>query len=393
MGDDGARATFLAAAESAERRRAADQLARAAIGLGERYFEATYIGPRYRDLLEKVLAGMPAEDSARRAVLLSRLAVNLAFPSEDKRGQVLASEAVAMARRLGDDRTLVAALIARHITLLDIRHIEERLTLGAELGSLVGGHDELAAEGHHWRMYDLLGVGELERARSEYAELERLAEKLGQPLLRSLALGARGLWAELGGDGEQAERWAGESLRHARIAHTHDAESSWGSQVFAMRRRQGRIAELAPLVESLVTSGGRPLGWLSALGVLRMETGDEPTARHIYEQEMDAGPARGMFWLTRTVLLSELCARLGDRRGASHLYEELLPHAGRNVVVAYCSFWGPVHRYLAGLAAAIGDQALAKQHADAALAQAVAMGAPVIVTELQRRSADACVGG
>jgi hypothetical protein len=385
MGDDGARANFLAAAESAERRGAADQLARAAIGLGERYFEATYLGPRYRDLLEKALAGLSPDDSARRAVLLSRLAVNLAFPSEDERGQALAAEAISMARRVGDDRTLVAALIARHITLLDIRNIEERLELGAELGSLVGGHEELAAEGHHWRMYDLLGVGDLVRARSEYAELERLAEKLGQPLLRSLALGARGLWAELSGDAEQAEQWADESLRQAKLAHTHDAKSSWGSQVFAMRRRQGRIAELAPLVQSLVASGGRPLGWLGALGVLRMETGDEPAAREIYEQEMAARPARGMFWLTRTVLLSELSAGLRDADGAAQLYGDLLPHARRNVVVAYCSFWGPVDSYLALLADTFGDKALAVRHADAALEQAEAMGAPVIVSELQRR--------
>ena len=393
MGDDGARASFLAAAESAEQRGAADQLARAAIGLGERYFEATYLGPRYRDLLEKALAAMPGEDSARRAVLLSRLAVNLAFPSEDERGQELAAEAVAVARRLGDDRTLVAALIARHVTLLDIRHIEERLALGAELGSLVGGHEELAAEGHHWRMYDQLGVGDLDAARREYAELERLAEKLGQPLLRSLALGARGLWAELSGDAEQAERWADESLRHAKRAHTHDAVSSWGSQVFAMRRRQGRIVELSPLVESLVASGGRVLGWLSALGVLRLETGDEPGARSIYEQEMNARPARGMFWLTRTVLLAELCAGLGDARGASQLYSELLPHARRNVVVAYCSFWGPVDGYIARLADTFGDKALARQHTDAAIEQAKSMGASVILGELQRRRQSVEVAG
>ncbi len=389
MGDDDARTTFLEAAESAERRAAADQLARAAIGFGERYFENTYVGGSlYRDLLEKALAASPRADSARRAVLLARLAVNLAFPTESQRAQALAGEAVAMARRLGDERTLIATLIAHHITLLDVRHLEPRLALGEELRSIAGGHEELAAEAHHWRMFDLLAVGELEEARGEHAELERLAEKLGQPLLRSLALGARGLWAELAGDAALAERCAEESLRLAKLAHTGDASSSWGSQMFALRRRQGRVGELASLAEALVSAGGGTLGWVSALGVLRLETGDEAGARALYDQEMADGAAalpRGMFWLTRMSLLSELCAGLGEADGAAQLYAELLPHAGRNVVVSYCSFWGPVDGYLALLADAFADKPLARRHGDAALEQAAKMGAPAVVRDLERR--------
>jgi DNA-binding SARP family transcriptional activator len=396
MGDDKARSTFLAAAESAERRGAADQLARAAIGLAERWFEITFAGARYNNWLEKALNSIDESDIPNRVLVLSRLAVNLAYPYENLRGQALAEEAVAMARQLGDTRILFAALLACHTTLLDVRHIDRRIALDEELGSLAAGRDQLATHAHHWRMYDLLGIGELEVARSEYAELERLAAKLGQPLLRETAFGARGLWAELSGDDDQAERWAAESHRQANLAHTGEADSSWGSQVFAMRRRQGRVAELAALAESLANSGGGALGWLSALGVLRLETGDEAGARAVYEQEMADGPAalpRGMFWLTRIALLSELCAGLRDARGAEQLYAELLPHAGRNVVVTYASFWGPVDGYLALLADALGDKQLAKRHTDAALERAVAMGAPVIVRELRRRRDEAHVAG
>ncbi len=253
MGDQEARKTFLEAAKSAERRRDAVQLARAAIGLSERFFEITYGGARYQDWLKKALDAMPRQDNRPisdeydhlRVALLSRQAVNLAFPNEDEDGQTLAGEAVAMARRLGDARTLGAALLARHSTLLDVKYLEERLALSEEFCSLAGGHDQLTAESHHWRMYDLLEVGQLEAARNQQAELERLADKLGQPLLRFIAFGARGLFAELEGDEELAERWADECLRQAKIAHAEDALSSWGAQMFVLRRRQGRIAEMA----------------------------------------------------------------------------------------------------------------------------------------------------
>jgi DNA-binding SARP family transcriptional activator len=387
-GHDGARHTFLAAVESAERRGDADQLARAALGLGERYFEVTYLGARDRELLEKATAALGPADSPGRALLLSRLAVTLAFPNEDERADRLAAEAVAMARRLGDEELLVAVLLARHVTLLDVRHIEQRLALNDELGSLTNAHPELVAERHHWRMYDLLGVGALDAARREQVELEALAARLGQPLFRSIAAGARGLWAELAGDVELAEGCAEELLREARRANTQDAVSAWASQLFALRRRQGRLSELVPVVERLAGSGGQQLGWLSALGILRFETGDAQAARRIYDEELATGPSglpHGMFWLTRVAMLSDLSAKLRDVAGAEALYAQLAPHATRNVVVAYCSFWGPVDGYLALLAQTFGDDALAERHARAALARTRAMNAPLLTRDLEQR--------
>jgi hypothetical protein len=387
-GDERARHTFLAVAESADERGDIDQLARAALGLGERYFEVTYLGERYRDLLEKAAAALGPADSELRALLLSRLAVNLAFPNENQRAHVLAADAVAIARRLGEEKLLAAVLLARHVTLLDVRHIERRLELSEELGLLSGGHQELAAERHHWRMYDLLGVGDLSAARGEQAGLEAIASRLGQPLFRSIVVGARGLWAELAGDIELAEHCADAFLREARLAHTHDAVSVWASQLLALRRRQGRLAELTPFVERLAGSGGHQLGWLSALGVLRFEAGDVEEARRIRDEELRAGPGglpRGMFWLTRTAMLSELCSKLGDVAAARGLYVELAPHGARNVVVGYSSFWGPVDGYLALLAQTFGDDALVARHAYAALERTRAMNAPLLTQDLEDR--------
>lgn len=387
-GDDGARDTFLAAAESAERRGAADQLARAALGLGERYFEVTYLGTRYTDLLDKALTAVAPTDSPRRALLLARKAVNLGYPTEDDGAHALAEDAVAMARRIGDETLLAAVLTARHITLLDIRHIEQRLQIGEELSSLSESHQELAAERHHWRTYDLLGVGDLQAARDEHVQLATLAANLGQPLFRALANGYRGLWAELEGDIELADRCAEELLQQARLAHMRDALSSWAVQVWARRRRQGRVSELAPVVEEIVSSGGGPVGWTSALGVLRFEMGDVRRARAIYEEELCAGVRgvpRGMFWLSRLVLLSELSWMLDDASRAEELYAALVPYAARIVVVSYCSVWGPVAGYLGLLAKAFGESKLAARHFSDALARAREMQAPLLIQDLQIR--------
>lgn len=387
-GDDGARQTFLLAAESALERGAAVQLARAALGLGERYFEITYLGTRYRELLETALEMIGPAPGPVRALLLSRLATTVGFPGETPRSLALADEAVAMARELGDERLLAAVLMAAHVTLLDVRHIERRLAFERTLRRLALDHRELLAERHQWHMYDLLHLGAIDEARAEHEGLLGLSHVLGQPLFRSLAAGSSGLWAELAGDFEAAERHAEASLLAAREAHTGDAVSSWASQLFALRRVQGRVGELTAVIEALVAKGGHQLGWRAALGVLYADTGNLAGARRCLAQEVGDGvPAipRGMFWLTRTALLGELAAQLGDAEVARALYAELLPFRAYNVVVAYCSVLGPVEGYLGLLAAATGDARLAAEHTRAALARVREMPAPVLERELAAR--------
>jgi DNA-binding SARP family transcriptional activator len=387
-GDKAAPDTFRTAAESALGRGDAAQLARAALGLAERYFEVTYLGARDRELLETALERIGPEPSPQRALLLSRLATMLGFPHETPRSTALADQAVAMAHELGDERLLAAVLMAARVTLLDVRHVERRLELDGTLRTLTLDHRELLAERHQWQMYDLLHVGELDAARREHDALLQLSAQLGQPVLRSLAEGASGLWAELAGDFERSDRHAEASLGAALEAHTGDAYSAWACQVFAVRRHQGRVGELTEHVERLVDKGGHRIGWRSALGLIHFETGNLEGARRCFAEEVRDGVhelPRGMFWLTRTALASELCALLGDADVAAALYAELLPYRAYNVVIAYCSVLGPVESYLGLLAGATGDATLATEHTRAALARARRMPAPVLVQTLEAR--------
>jgi DNA-binding SARP family transcriptional activator len=387
-GDSEARQTFLTAAHSAGRRGDATQLARAALGLGERYWEADYGGAGDRALLEEAVSAIGPAPSRLRALLLTRLAVNVAFAGELERAGAVSGEALAMARGLGDDDVLVAALLARHGTRLDVRHLDERLSLSEELAAREGGHRELSAECRQWRIYDLLEADQHEAARREQLALDALAVELRQPLFHSIAAGWRGVWAELAGDVEEAERCAERCLRHGQRAHLQDAVSSWAASLFMLRRRQSRLDELAPVVERLARGTARRT-WRSALALLRVEAGDLGGAREIYEQELADGPEalpRGLFWMTTVALLSEVCAVLEDSAGASALYAALLPYAHRTVVVGHSSCWGPVERHLGLLAVARGDRDAAAHHLRRAMTRTQAMGARLLAQELAERS-------
>jgi hypothetical protein len=295
-----------------------------------------------------------------------------------------------MARRLGDNNVLFAALMARHATLLHVRHLDERLKLSEEFMGLDIGHRELLAERLHWRLYDLLEGADVQAALREQPQLEALAKHMRQPQWHSIAVAWRGLWAELAGDVAQAERCAEECLEHGQRAGMKDALSTWAAMLLMLRRRQGRLSELAAVVERLVGCADmRKRGWRSAFGLILAERGDEDAARAIYREELAAHPdALPWFWLTNIAVLSELCVKLHDAEGARALYTALAPYAHRNVVVVYASCWGPVERYLALLAASYGDQALGGQHARSALERTRAMNAPLLTAELEEHHDD-----
>jgi len=390
-GNDAAQHTFRTAANSAARRGDADQLARAALGHSARYHEARYAGPHGSELLEEALAALGSGDSARRALLLSRLAGNAAFAAgEHERASLLSAQALEMARRLRDENVLLSALLARHATLMDIRHLDERLALSEEFMKIRGGHRELLIERHHWRLYDLLETGDVAAARADLEPFAATAKDMRQPQWQSIVSGWRGIFAELEGDVAAAERSAEETLADGRRAYMRDALATWAGKLLMLRLREGRLPELAPAIERLVPGAdGVRVGWRSTWGVILAQTGRVEEARAICREEV-AGVEHALppFWLTNIAILAELCAEVGDADAARTVYGALAPLAHRTVVVSYSSCWGPVDGFLALLARTFGDDGLRREHAVRALERNRAIGAPLLVAEIERRHGD-----
>jgi len=386
-GDSAARETYFEAAAGARRRGASEQLARAALGLGERYWEAKAVDEQYRDLLTEALSALDEEDSAVHARLASRLAENLHFTAEQQYGAQLSLEAVAMARRLGEVDTLVTALMGRHVALLHIEHLDERIGLIDEVLTLTRNHRGLSAEAVHWKLFDLCELGDLDAAQARRAELAALAHELKQPLLEHLATGWAVVFAHLAGEVEEAERLALESFELGRRAHVGDAGSSLASMLFSLRRQQGRLPELLPAMESLIEEmPSAPLAWSAALAVANLEAGSTEVGQELYDRfavsDFTTIP-RDWYWLVTVSLLAEACAALRDGDRAAHLYEMLLPYGDRSVQVIFAVCFGSVQRHLGILAGVMERFADAEEHFRAALAANERMGARLMTAETQ----------
>ena len=110
-----------------------DDLARAALALGG---VGIFIGRPDEELaaaLEAALQALPPDADQLRARLLARLAVERYYEPTGATRRRLSDDALAAARRAGDDATLAAALNARHVALWDSDHVHERLDVAEEM--------------------------------------------------------------------------------------------------------------------------------------------------------------------------------------------------------------------------------------------------------------------
>ena len=384
-GDAAARETYFEAADGARRRGAAEQLARAALGLGERYWEAKAVDVQYRELLAEALDGLPDEDSVLRARLMARLAENLHFTAELEYGAELSRETVEMARRLGEPGTLVTALMGRHVALLHIEHLDERVRLIEEVLSLTDSDRGLFAEALHWLLFDLCELGDVPAAVSRHAELAALATQLKQPLLQHLAIGWEFVFAQLAGEVEEAEALAMDAFDFGRRAQIGDAGSTLAGMLYVVRRQQGRLGELVPAMESVVA--GMPsagLTWDAAMALAQLEVGNVERGRELFDHFAASDFAevpRDWYWFITIALLAEACVALGDVERAHRLYELLAPFADRSVQVLFLVCFGSVQRQLGMLAGVMDRFEEADAHFCAALESNEQMGALLMAAE------------
>jgi DNA-binding CsgD family transcriptional regulator len=157
-------------------------------------------------------------------------------------------------------------------------------------------------------------------------------------------------------------------------------------QMFAIRRAQGRLAEVALVVRHLVADTNGPAIWRPGLAALYAELGELDDARGVFESLAPArfaAVARDSMWPACLAFLAETCIAIADTERAAELYDELAAFGERNLMVGFTICLGPADRLLGGLAALLGRHDAAAAHFAAALALAERCRSPVWTAEVQ----------
>ena len=382
--------TFQRAADIAHTLGLVEELAHAALGFEETTWRPGFPGDAAARLLARALEALEEEDSTLKARVLGSLARALVFTGAFEEATVVEKQAVEMARRIGDPATLAATLEARFFSSRwRPEHIAARLASAAELISLSQetGNRETALRAYNWRLFDLIELGDIQAVDRELAVHTQLVEELRQPFYLYIHATCRAMRAIFVGRFEEGERLAQQALTIGRRLRGHDALGIFGVQMFTLRREQGRLQELAPVVRHFVQMSSEAATWRPGLALMYSELGLEQETRTEFEHLAAhdfADIPRDARWVACLVYLSEVCTFLGDARRAAVLYQCLLPHDGYTLVVGpTAACYGAAAYYLGLLAATMCRWEEAQRHFAAALAMNARMGAKPALAHTQ----------
>jgi tetratricopeptide (TPR) repeat protein len=374
----GARAAFVEATELARRTGRAELLAAAALGVtgGQGGFEIDLRDPDRVAVLTEALEAQPDGNSRARAALLGRLSLALAFTAAaPEQREALSTEAVAMARRLGDSMALAAALAAHCDAISGPDHVAERRAAAAEIIELarVGGNRTGEMLGRRLLVVALAEAAEWPAVDAEISSYARLAEHLAQPRLTWYVPLWRGTRALMRGDLALAGEHARELGELAERAGSVNARLLALVQRFIRLVSEGHASELAgDFAEIVGLVPADPRASICAHALLSAHRGQFAEARADLDRVMAGIVPRDGEWLPRYVQVS-VAAVLADHRASAELaYQLLKPYAGHCAVEGILAgSWGSVAAHLGLLARYLGRT----EDADAHFARAAELDA------------------
>ena len=384
MGNRQAIGTFRQAAQIARAEALSSQLVQAALGFAEAELYLDGSGEAAVGLLDEALAAISAGETVERCRLLSRLASSLHTTSSFERANEIARQAVALARRLGDGPGLVDALTCELMDIgarpLPVAEFPERQRVLEELSQMAEGLGDERQVGvvcaRSLACY--LEIGDFQRFDSTLDRCQQLAAIGRETVMTWVASGAQAMRAILVGDFVLAERKAEESLRLAESVDATFSTGVYGMQMFTIRREQGRLAEVAPLIKRFVEEHPEDAAWRPGLMLIASDLGFEAQALRTLERMAESDfsvPVDGKRLVTWTYL-AEVAARLREAEHAQRIYARLLPFRDQAVTVpAFTLCCGSTARYLGLLADALGDWSAAEEHFEYALQMNERMGA------------------
>jgi predicted ATPase/DNA-binding XRE family transcriptional regulator len=314
------------------------------------------------------------DHSGLQARLLVNLSRSLLASGEQNELRTTVEQALAIARQIEDpvalcDALRIQAQIDRRPETADVRlaAIQEMIATAESIPD-----QERLSDALDLYVYDLLELGQIELADEMIEAQKKVASEIKQPFQIHIATVFRTMRAILRGEFETAERLAKDASELSRQLGLAEMDGIFGIHMFTIRREQGRIHEIAPIVKLAVANSPRSSAWRPGLALLYRTLDERQACRAIFEELANEGftfVPQDSLWVATVAYLSDVCAYLGDRERAARLYALLLPYDGRTVVVGGATAcYGAVARFLGMLATTLEDWQAAEGHFQDAIA-------------------------
>jgi class 3 adenylate cyclase/tetratricopeptide (TPR) repeat protein len=372
----GSMAAFQHASDLARSRDDIPALVTAALGFDKAEFSTNAPIPTSIPLLTDALGRLDGtQDSLDVCHLMCRLTRAYIMSGQSEKAAAYGQQTAAMARRVRDDHSLAEVLIHQFLvpkpgydpTQRSI--IEKRLAEILEIAARIGDLDlhgrAIATNFSQWAE-----IGDRDQMDATLDLWSQWSESRKYVLVQWLVRHARAMMAILEGDWEMAEAFAWEAMELGRRSHGDQAEGVHGIQMFTIRREQGRLGEVAPIIKRLIDDEPDNAAWRPGFALIACDLGFDAPARRMLDEL-----ARNGFSLpldakrsTSLAYLAEACAALNEQSHAEALYHLLAPYRHMTItsgVAIVCH--GSARRYLGLLADTLGAWDDAASHFEDAL--------------------------
>jgi DNA-binding SARP family transcriptional activator len=377
---------FLAAAEIAKRRGLARELARAAAGYGGRIvWGRAGRDERLVPLLEEGLAALEDEDEDEdqvelRVRLLARLAGALRDEHSRERRDRLSGEAVALARRSGNEAALAYALEGRATATLAPDTGDETLKLFDELLEVAEriGDPERAVHSHLFRCVVSLRLGDLDEVERELAAVAPIAHALRQAPQLWLMEATRADLALARGRMVESDEHIESAFVYGELAQPEMATPVYLLQRYRLREYTGGLEESEPEISGVAGEYPARVVFRCALAHIHARLGrlaDARAAVHELAPDDFAAVPFDQEWFFGMSLLTETAVRLEEGDAAAALYRQLLPWSALHASDHPEGYRGSLSRDLGQLAALLERWDDAERHFEDALAMNAKAGA------------------
>jgi hypothetical protein len=197
--------------------------------------------------------------------------------------------------------------------------------------------------------------------------------------------------AMLDADFVRAESLAQEAYEMGKCGLGEHVEGVYGMQMFTIRREQGRLTEVAPVIKRLLDEDPDEPAWRPGFALIASDLGYKEPAQRVFDTLAATGFRFAYDAKRSTTLayLAEVCAFLGDEARAEALYGMLEPYRDLTVIAGVATVcYGSAGRYLGLLATALAAWDRAEEHFEEALRTNDRMGALAWLAHTQRDYAE-----
>lgn len=331
----------------------------------------------------EALVASDAPDAARRCQILLLLGENLWKMGELGRARQIYAEAADLAEALAlpEAHARAALGFGGHDISFDQAVVEPQLVHLLERALVaIGPGDGVLRAALMARLGTALAFSERARAEALAREAVDMARRLGDTHTLHFVLCCF-LCATWGPDNlhEQLAISSEAARLSAEIGAAGINTAQYlGVQLIALRREQGRLAEVVDGLDAFVAHNPERPIWRAALAWVYAELDRTADAQRELERlgaEDFSDIPRDMHWLPCLRALAEVVAKLADRRRAETLYALLHPYHGRCGIVPMAFNGGSLERLLGLLAATACRYEEAADHFEAAIVANQRIGA------------------